>query len=116
MMRKFAQAAAVFSAAGTLMLAAAMPANAAVVRVFEGSDYASVGDDKVWVEACDMENDGNGVYGKFQIYGSATWYKVGDSNGSQGGCGSRTFANRVIVFYVCEDDIGEDTCRGKFVN
>lgn len=79
---------------------AALPANAAVVRVYEGSDYASVGNDRVWVEVCDMENDGNGVYGKFQLYGSATWHYVGDGNGSQGGCGNRTFTHRVIVFYV----------------
>ncbi|WP_167514198.1 hypothetical protein [Streptomyces griseoluteus] len=68
--------------------------------MYEGSDYASVGNDRVWVEVCDMENDGNGVYGKFQLYGSATWHYVGDGNGSQGGCGNRTFTNRVIVFYV----------------
>ncbi|MFF9301835.1 hypothetical protein [Streptomyces sp. NPDC014764] len=82
------------------------------MRVHEGSDYASVGNDRAWVEVCDMETTGNGVYGKFQLHGSATWHYVGDGNGSQGGCGNRTITNRAIVFYVLRT-LGDDTCRGK---
>lgn len=57
-----------------------------------------------WVEVCDMERDGNRVYGVFDT-GTQRIY---DSSG--GGCGNATFG-RVYRFKVCEDmPVAQDPC------
>ncbi|WP_329081021.1 MULTISPECIES: hypothetical protein [unclassified Streptosporangium] len=81
------------------------------MRGYEGSDYVGVGADHRWVEVCDKEQDGNGVYGQFYYKGSALLHTVGDSNGSAAGCGNRTFPGDVTVASVCEDVAGNDSCR-----
>lgn len=75
-------------------------------RVYQGSDYAS--SNGRWVEVCDIERDGNGVYEQFNTNtGAAT---VRDGNGSSGGCGNATFG-AVYSFRVCEDLSGlPDAC------
>lgn len=75
-------------------------------RVYQGSDYAS--SNGRWVEACDMERDGNGVYGEFRTNTGTS--RVRDGNGSAGGCGNATFG-AVYSFRVCEDQSGRpDPC------
>ncbi|MGW4211383.1 hypothetical protein ACWEIJ_25545 [Lentzea sp. NPDC004789] len=96
--------AAVFTVAG-VVTADASPANGeldALARVYayQGDDYAST--TGRWVEACDMERDGNGVYGEFW-YGSSGHTYVWDGNGSAGGCGNQTLSSTVTRFRVCED-------------
>ncbi|MFD8493108.1 hypothetical protein [Amycolatopsis sp. NPDC059657] len=78
---------------------------AAFARIYakHGSDYAST--TGTWVEACDIERDGNGVYGEFW-YGSTGHTQVWDGNGSDGGCGNATLAGKVTRFKVCEDHVG----------
>ena len=75
--------------------------------VYVGNNYAS--SNGTWVEVCDMEADGNGVYGVFYVNGSSRPTTLGDGNGSSGGCGNATFGS-VQKFQVCEDDWGADTC------
>lgn len=82
------------------------PSPLARVYAYHGSDYAST--TGTWVEACDMESDGNGVYGEFW-YGSTGHTQVWDGNGSAGGCGNAVFASTVTSFRVCEDHVG---CSG----
>lgn len=70
-----------------------------LATVKQGKDYAS--SNGTWVEACDMEEDGHGVYGRFDI-GAGAHAIVRDPNGSAGGCGNQTFG-RVYRLQVCED-------------
>jgi hypothetical protein len=75
-------------------------------RVYLGANYAS--SNGTWVEVCDMERDGNGVYGQFETNTGTS--RVNDGNGSAGGCGNATFG-RVNRFRVCEDRSGRpDPC------
>jgi hypothetical protein len=75
-------------------------------RVYLGNNYAS--SNGRWVEVCDMERDGNGVYGLFRTNTGTA--RVNDGNGSQRGCGNATFG-RVNLFRVCEDRSGRpDPC------
>ncbi|GAB2810088.1 hypothetical protein [Lentzea nigeriaca] len=75
-------------------------------RVYLGENYAS--SNGTWVEVCDMERDGNGVYGQFETNTGTS--RVNDGNGSAGGCGNATFG-RVNRFRVCEDRSGRpDPC------
>lgn len=76
------------------------------VYAYQGSNYAST--TGTWVEACDMERDGNGVYGEFW-YGSTGHTQVWDGNGADGGCGNATLSSNVTRFRVCEDHTG---CSG----
>lgn len=78
----------------------------------EGNDYAGVKSDRRYIGACDLEKDGNGVYAQYQISGSSSIFKVGDGNGSQGGCGDARPSKKITKFRVCEDDAGADTCSG----
>ncbi len=77
-------------------------------RAYHGSDYAGVGSDLRWVEVCDIEQDGNGVYGEFRLTGGGT-LTVNDGNGSAGGCGNQTAGSNITQFRVCERN---DGCTG----
>lgn len=63
-----------------------------------------------------MERDGNGVYGLFWVRGLSSQQKVGDGNGSDGGCGNKTFSNEILHASVCEDDAGDDTCTSMVID
>jgi hypothetical protein len=79
--------------------------------VYQGKNYAVVGKNLKWVGACDMEQDGNGVYGQFKLTGPGREIvEVSDPNGSAANCGNRTFDRAVIEFRVCERQIGRDAC------
>jgi hypothetical protein len=93
---------------GILTLAA--PASASYHRQDNGSDYAGVGADHRWVEVCDMEADGNGVFGMFYGANSHFLFQVGDGNGSAGGCGNRTASENIRGFYICERQIIGNAC------
>jgi hypothetical protein len=59
-----------------------------------------------WVEVCDMEQDGNRVYGIFDT--NTGTQRIYDSSG--GNCGNATFG-RVDWFSVCEDQpVSADPC------
>jgi hypothetical protein len=59
-----------------------------------------------WVEVCDMEQDGNRVYGVFDT--DTGTQRIYDSSG--GNCGNATFG-RVLRFKVCEDQpVSTDPC------
>ena len=92
-------------------LTLAVPANAGTWTVHEGDDYASVGSDRRWVEVCDMERDGNGVYAYFYYQPYPGRIRVSDGNGADGGCGNATAPGRIYLMEICEDDFGEDTCN-----
>jgi hypothetical protein len=97
--------------AGVLAVAMSNPAAAAGPwYAYTGSDYGVVAADDRYVGACDMEQDGNGVYGMFYYGDGSLQKKVGDGNGSAAGCGNWTAPSRIIGFKICEDDAGADTC------
>lgn len=92
---------AVLAGAGLLFLASTLPAQAASYwRMTIFSNYVGVGADRHWVEVCDMKEDGVGVSGTF-YFRSGSPVKVGDGNGSAGGCGNRTFSGTVIGVEAC---------------
>src|SRR5690349_2117704 len=62
-------------AAGVLLVAMSNPAAAVDYRAYQGSDYAIVFADRRYVGACDMEQDGNGVYGQFRWLVGTTVYQ-----------------------------------------
>ncbi|MEV4843561.1 hypothetical protein AB0K20_10125 [Micromonospora matsumotoense] len=105
--------ASVMAGAGAIALMASTPAQAAeYFRGYEGSDYAGVGADRRWVEVCDMEADGNGVYATFTVRGSTGGNTVNDGNGSAAGCGNKTFGGDVLGFSICEKQpIGNASCK-----
>ena len=103
------RATAVIASTTALVLLSAAPAFAVKVQAKQGSDYASLETDDYWVEVCDMENDGNGVYAQFSDTGGG-WETVGDANGSAGGCGNDYVDFRVDRFKVCESDLLQDSC------
>lgn len=111
--RRLRRTTVVLAGALAMVLVLALPAHATLVRTYEGSDYASLQTsdytvEGYWVEVCDMEQDGNGVYGLFINPGG--WKRVGDGNGSAGGCGNTRVSLNTYRFRVCEDDWGADTC------
>ncbi|TDV48709.1 hypothetical protein [Actinophytocola oryzae] len=76
----------------------------ATVQVPGSPSYAS--SNGTWVEVCDMEQDGNRVYGVFDT--DTGTQRIFDSSG--GGCGNATFG-RVLRFKVCEDQpVSADPC------
>lgn len=76
----------------------------AKVEVPGTPNYAS--SNGTWVEVCDMEVDGNRVYGVFDT--DTGTQRIYDSSG--GPCGNATFG-RVYRFKVCEDQpISADPC------
>lgn len=100
----------------------ALPAGAEISDKFyrkQGADYARV--KAHWydggvrpldtMKVCDMERDGNGVYGVFRYTGSGGTTFT-DKNGSKSGCTTYSVPGhgRVGKFKVCEDDWFEDTC------
>lgn len=96
----------------TTLAVSASPASATLLRVYQGDDYASVQTSDwnggYWVEVCDLERDGNGVYAIFvKTGGSET---VRDSNGSDGGCGNTRVDLSTYKFQVCEERFGRDSC------
>jgi hypothetical protein len=95
-----------------LVVATGTPAWAIVARVYvDGDNYASVGDNRRWVEVCDRQRDGNGVYARFYLH-NGTHRDLRDPNGSDGGCGNATYSSNVRSFYVCEDrTLQGDVCR-----
>jgi hypothetical protein len=95
------------AAVGAIVIAAASPAQAFIARAYEGSDYASYSTSDGWLEVCDMERDGHGVYGEF--WQGGVLRKVGDPNGSAGGCGNGHIAG-VDRFRVCESGGDWPTC------
>jgi hypothetical protein len=94
-------------AVGVLVITSATPAQAFIARAFEGSDYASYSTTDGWLEVCDMERDGHGVYGEF--WQSGVKRRVGDANGSAGGCGNGHIGG-VDRFLVCESGDDWPTC------
>ncbi|WP_436758033.1 hypothetical protein [Streptosporangium sp. V21-05] len=103
----------VIAGIGALVFSTAMPAQAHLVRAYHGDDYASIGADHRWVEVCDIERDGNGVYASFTVRGTTGPQKVGDPNGSAAGCGNRVFSGEVLGFSLCEDVSGNNNCVNK---
>ncbi|MCF2533164.1 hypothetical protein [Yinghuangia soli] len=102
-------------AAGALAVAGASPANAANIRQYQGADYASIETATHpwgrWVEVCDMEKDGNGVFAKFQNpIDFPNVQTVRDSNGSAAGCGNANVRNSTTAFQVCEEGFWGITC------
>lgn len=99
-------------AAGVLLMAMANPAAAVDYKSEEGADYAIVFSNRRDVGACDMEQDGNGVYGQFRWLVGTTVHQhtVSDGNGAAGGCGNWRASRDIVSFRVCEDDWGTDTC------
>jgi hypothetical protein len=91
---------------GPLMLAAT-PALAASVSTSYGRAYNSGNT----IYACDLREDGNGVYAEYWGSGATHGY-VWDGNGSQGGCGS-AWVSSLHTFRVCVDDFGSDTCSSR---
>lgn len=71
-------------------------------RVYQGSDYAGIDLATGWVEVCDMEQDGNGVYGVFSGPGASQ--SVPDPNGSAAGCGNTVIHFSVDEIAACEKD------------
>ncbi|MFF7969462.1 hypothetical protein ACFZC3_29470 [Streptomyces sp. NPDC007903] len=106
-------------AAPTVLIGAAGSASAATTKcVYEGSDRACGTQNTSTsgtIQVCDNEADGNGVYGLLIGRKSGSQVRVGDSNGSATGCGTGTLNNdSIFVIRICEDDLGEDTCRGEY--
>src|SRR4051794_14301839 len=77
---------------------------AAQVYSKQGADYASYDPATDYIEACDMESDGHGVYMEYWTYGGNHRYEW-DGNGSQGGCGN-DWIDDIRRFRVCEDKVG----------
>ena len=100
----------IMGVAATITVAQALPANAAVPRVYQGRDYASWSNSDGWLEVCDMERDGHGVYGEFYTDGR-NHKTVYDMNGSRGGCGN-AYHGPQYMFRVCEAAPGPDWCSG----
>lgn len=97
----------------TVLVVSASPASALLLRVYEGDDYASLqtsdwNADGYWVEVCDLERDGNGVYATFVRTGG--WQTVRDPNGAAGGCGNTRVDLSTYRFQVCEERFGRDAC------
>lgn len=93
-----------------LGLTLAAPASAVTRYVYEGDDYALHRDNDGFLGVCDMERDGNAVYGVFEIPGSQS-QTVRDGNGSAAGCGNN-YNYSVTRFKVCEELVGPDWCSG----
>ncbi|GGV46291.1 hypothetical protein GCM10010293_54670 [Streptomyces griseoflavus] len=94
-----------------LVLAATLPAqSASYFRAYLGSNYAGVGADREWVEVCDIERDGNGVYAAFYVKYGGYAGTVRDGNGSSGGCGNARFAGTIIGVELCEDQVTGPLC------
>ncbi|SER41583.1 hypothetical protein SAMN05216188_11186 [Lentzea xinjiangensis] len=75
---------------------------ASATSVEEGSDYAYVNSsNRRDTRVCDVEQDGNGVYGQFRTVDGFVEY--GDANGSASPCSSRTLGSDVTEFRVCEN-------------
>jgi hypothetical protein len=71
--------------------------------VYVGRDYAVVASQLHNFAACDVEQDGNGVYGIFTLENGQE-LRVNDPNGSANGCGigeNRQF--KVTRFRVCKN-------------
>ncbi|SER41554.1 hypothetical protein SAMN05216188_11185 [Lentzea xinjiangensis] len=74
-------------------------ASAATIK--EGSDYAYVNQEIfTHTGVCDVEQDGNGVYGQFRTLDGFVEYR--DANGSASPCSTRDLSY-VTEFRVCED-------------
>jgi len=91
----------VVAAATAIVVAASSPASAYTRQYLseDSPNYAGVGDDRRWVEVCDMERDGNGVKGEFVMINGRTM-TVGDGNGSAAGCGNKTAPADIRKFRV----------------
>ena len=97
-----------------LLTMAAAPANAAIITVSQGDDYASVQylSNADQVDVCDREADGNGVYVKVVLYDG--YDQFGDANGSASPCSSRSYARRQVdSIQVCEAVTGPDYCSRR---
>lgn len=100
------------------LFVAAPPAQAAGPwKVNEGADYVTVGTSDKNAAICDMEEDGNGVYGLFFFNNGNSTGKIWDTNGSAAPCAyPPAFADTIFVARVCEDDFGTDTCNGMYTD
>ena len=97
-----------------LLTMAAAPANAAIITVSQGDDYASVQylSNADQVDVCDREADGHGVYVKVVLYDG--YDQFGDANGSASPCSSRNYARRQVdSIQVCEAVTGPDYCSRR---
>jgi hypothetical protein len=97
-----------------LLTMAAAPANAAIITVSQGDDYASVQylSNADQVDVCDREADGHGVYVKVVL--DDGYDQFGDANGSASPCSSRTYARRQVdSIQVCEAVTGPDYCSRR---
>jgi hypothetical protein len=97
---------------GTYWLAASLAAEvptagtalaATYYRESYGPNYG--GFEGAWVEACDMDANGRGVYVEGSLF-NGDHFERGDSNGSQGGCGNATYGSNVYSLRVCERGSG----------
>jgi hypothetical protein len=91
-----------------IVLVTASPA-LAYTRTQFGPSYAGVGDDRRWVEVCDLEQDGIGMYGEFRLSGGGL-LRRGDPNGADGGCGNSRAGVDITEFRLCADVPGPDMC------
>jgi hypothetical protein len=103
----------IISCALGIVVVASSPAYAYLARAYVGANYASVGEDRIHVEVCDLEQDGNGVRGEFE-YNHYGLFTVRDSNGSAAGCGNGTMPGLGAInrFRVCEEQTFGDQCSG----
>jgi hypothetical protein len=62
--------------------------------------YAVVSANRRSLGVCDMQQDGNGVYGYFWLT-NGTELKVRDPNGSAGGCGNMSDLPAPIKKFTC---------------
>lgn len=90
------------AATGIFTTLAATPAYASGTA-WHGSDsaYASGG----YIQACDGERDGNGVYAE-AYWSNGPHQTIWDGNGSASGCSWVEWGTRISRYRVCEDHVG----------
>lgn len=94
--------------AGAAIVAATGVVEAGTVGVPSSKSYGSVkqGSPYDWIEACDRDADGKGVYVEYWTYKGGHFF-VWDGNGSKPGCGNaKVGPSSVKGFRVCIDDTG----------
>ncbi|MFC0105512.1 hypothetical protein [Kibdelosporangium aridum] len=104
--RRVGRAVAVAAAAMVVLAPTAVADVGILATVNQPGSPSYASSNGTWVEVCDMEQDGNRVYGVFDT--DTGTQRIYDSSG--GGCGNATFG-RVIRFKVCEDQpVSADPC------
>lgn len=109
--RRVGRAVAVAAAAVVVFAPTAGADVGVMAKVYQPDSPSYASSNGTWVEVCDMEVDGNRVYGVFDT--DTGTQRIYDSSG--GGCGNATFG-RVYRFKVCEDrELDTDPCSGIVV-